>query len=69
MLETSRGLRQKTIEERTHDNIIELDTYHYIRTIGVDISRDLRSYEKQIWQPRLHADPSNKNIICIERVR
>ena len=66
MLETSRGLRQKTIEERTHDNIIELDMYHYTRTIGANISSELRSYEEQIWQPKLRADPSNKNIIRID---
>jgi hypothetical protein len=60
-----RGLRQKTIEERTHGNIIELDMYNYTRTIGVNISSELRSYERQIWQPKLRADPSNKSIIRI----
>jgi hypothetical protein len=65
MLEMSRGLEQMTIEERTHGNIIELDMYNYTRTIGFNISSGLRSYERQVWQPKLRADPSNKNIIRI----
>ena len=39
--------------------------YHYIRTIGDGISRDLRSFEKQIWQPSLSADPAIKRLSAL----
>src|SRR5215208_6633365 len=63
MLEMSRGLRYKTIEERTHNRIvderthkvvkckIEWDMYNYTRIIAHSISQELRGYVKHIWQP------------------
>lgn len=65
VFEASCGLRYKTIQERTHDGFIEWDMYTYTKIIGDNISRDLRSYEKNIWHPHFYPDLPEKYTIRI----
>jgi hypothetical protein len=66
IFEASRELRYKSIEERTHDNLIERDMYGYTKTIADGVSSELRAYEQNIWQPKLSGpDSIEKDTIRI----
>jgi hypothetical protein len=64
-LQASRGMKYKPIEERRHGNVIEWDMYGLMKVMGESISRDLKSSERNIWQPRLIPELKDKNTIRI----
>jgi hypothetical protein len=64
-LQASRGLRYKSIEERSYNGFVEHDMFTYTKIIAEGISYDLRGCKKSTWQPELFFDVTEKHTIQI----